>query len=85
MSDSVDTAWSLLRQALSARTEEEVKARLTALDERLATFVRSSPGALESVLLSDLLIPLIRRACFFEGAVENRIDPERAVRVLGLK
>ena len=32
----------------------------------------------------DLLIVLIRRACFFEGDVPYRIDPTLAARVLGL-
>ncbi len=32
----------------------------------------------------DLLIELIRRACFFEGAVAYRLDPTETVRVLGL-
>lgn len=33
---------------------------------------------------SELAVPLIRRACFFEGRVQYRIDPELAARVLGL-
>ncbi|XXT24183.1 hypothetical protein WME94_21825 [Sorangium sp. So ce429] len=33
---------------------------------------------------STLAVPLIRRACFFEGSVSYRIDPELAARVLGL-
>ncbi len=33
----------------------------------------------------DLIVSHIRRACFFEGHVSYRVDPARAVRVLGLK
>ncbi|HTN84016.1 MAG TPA: hypothetical protein VL242_10030, partial [Sorangium sp.] len=33
---------------------------------------------------SALAVPLIRRACFFEGRVRYRVDPELAARVLGL-
>ncbi|WP_438011582.1 hypothetical protein WME89_24875 [Sorangium sp. So ce321] len=33
---------------------------------------------------SALMVPLIRCACFFEGRVRHRVDPELAARVLGL-
>jgi hypothetical protein len=33
----------------------------------------------------DLITVLIRRACFFEGAVTNRVDPALAARFLGLR
>jgi hypothetical protein len=45
--------------------------------------VRESTG--ERLVGGDLLIELIRRACFFEGpGTPYRIEPERAARVLGL-
>ncbi|MFY0529723.1 hypothetical protein ACN28I_43355 [Archangium gephyra] len=51
---SIDTAWSLLREALSTPASPDTKARLEALDEQLAAFVRASPGALESVMLAGV-------------------------------
>lgn len=38
----------------------------------------------ELIEFGDLLIHLIKDHCFFEGNVEYRLDPERAIRVLGL-
>lgn len=42
------------------------------------------PGDQMQLTGSEMTISLIRRACFFEGHVPYRIEPERAARVLGL-
>lgn len=48
------------------------------------TITNEAAGSAAKLTLGDMVVVLIRRACFFEGATPYRVDPAHAARVLGL-